>query len=105
MNKTVSEDEAIAPEQGWHFPRTDPSLPEVHRSVKMLKWGGKLLGNSPHVARLLRLGFLVAVGYMDPGTGPQDLDRECPVPLHALISGDHLQTHSYLSDRLTHQTR
>jgi hypothetical protein len=43
MNKTVSEDEAIAPGAGLALP---PSPAPI---------------------------FLVAVGYMDPGTGPQDL--------------------------------
>jgi len=37
MNKTVNEDQTIAPEQGWRFRRTVPSLSEVHRSVKVPK--------------------------------------------------------------------
>jgi manganese transport protein len=56
-------------EQGWRYPIAHPSLPEVHSSLHV-----------PHSASFLRKllafagpGFLVAVGYMDPGNWATDL--------------------------------
>ena len=52
-----------APSNGWRLPRATPSLPEVHRSVSVPKslgfWRKLLAFSGP--------GYLVAVGYMDPG--------------------------------------
>ena len=47
-----------------------PSLPEVHRSVKVPKGGGNCLGILRMLFAFSGSDFLVAVGYMDPGTGP-----------------------------------
>jgi manganese transport protein len=73
MHHVVNPDEAVAPEQGWRFRRTAPSLPEVYRSVQVpavrRNWWGilrKLLAFSGP-------GYLVAVGYMDPGNWATDL--------------------------------
>jgi len=73
MNHVVNQDEAVAPEQGWRFRRAVPSLPEVYRSVQVpavrRNWWGilrKLLAFSGP-------GYLVAVGYMDPGNWATDL--------------------------------
>ena len=55
--------------QGWRFPETRPSLPEIHSSLSVPSGGGFL-------AKLLSFagpGFLVAVGYMDPGNWATDL--------------------------------
>jgi manganese transport protein len=56
-------------EQGWRYSATRPSLPEVHSSLHV-----------PASATFLRKliafagpGFLVAVGYMDPGNWATDL--------------------------------
>jgi manganese transport protein len=56
-------------EQGWRNTLTQPSLPEVYRSLAI-----------PHSGTFLRKllafagpGFLVAVGYMDPGNWATDL--------------------------------
>ena len=38
MNKTVNADETVAPEQGWRFRRTVPSMPKVYRSVTVPRW-------------------------------------------------------------------
>jgi len=58
-----------APEAGWRRAADGPSLPEVHRSIAV-----------PANASFLRKcfafagpGFLVAVGYMDPGNWATDL--------------------------------
>ncbi|WP_425313189.1 Nramp family divalent metal transporter [Paenibacillus mangrovi] len=51
------------PEQGWHSKRRSPSLPEVYKSMKVPTKGS-------FFRRLLAFvgpGYLVAVGYMDPG--------------------------------------
>ncbi|HEX6560115.1 MAG TPA: Nramp family divalent metal transporter, partial [Longimicrobiales bacterium] len=51
-----------APEPGWRRPRIAPSLAEVYRSVPVdhRHWFRKLLAFAGP-------GYLVAVGYMDPG--------------------------------------
>jgi manganese transport protein len=56
-------------EQGWRYEVTRPSLPEVHSTLAV-----------PHKANFFRKllafagpGFLVAVGYMDPGNWATDL--------------------------------
>jgi manganese transport protein len=54
---------------GWRYPRTRPSLPESHGSViiphKVHWWRKALAFAGP--------GYLVAVGYMDPGNWATDL--------------------------------
>ena len=57
------------PQPGWRRPRTAVSLPEVHNSIPV-----------PHPASFWRKlfafsgpGYLVAVGYMDPGNWATDL--------------------------------
>ncbi len=54
---------------GWRYPRTQPSLPESHRSVYVPKgvsfWRKALAFAGP--------GYMVAVGYMDPGNWATDL--------------------------------
>src|SRR5215472_548414 len=56
-------------EQGWRYGLTRPSLPEIHSTLAV-----------PRQANFLRKlfafagpGFLVAVGYMDPGNWATDL--------------------------------
>jgi len=50
---------------GWRRPRLTPSLAEVYRTVpvKPGAWWKKALAFAGP-------GYLVAVGYMDPATGP-----------------------------------
>ncbi len=57
-----------APEEGWRRARHAPSLAEVHRSVEIrgTSWFRKLLAFAGP-------GYLVAVGYMDPGNWATDL--------------------------------
>ena len=54
---------------GWRRPRVAPSLPESYRSIKIPKgagfWRKALAFAGP--------GYLVAVGYMDPGNWASDL--------------------------------
>ena len=64
MNETVSEDEAIAPEQGGRI-------------------------------GLFRLGFLVAVGRMDPGAGPREPAEGASSTTRSYQWGDHLETQSF----------
>ena len=56
------------PEPGWRKARLAPSLSEVHRSVEVsgATWFRKLLAFAGP-------GYLVAVGYMDPGNWATDL--------------------------------
>ena len=56
-------------EQGWRLEATHPSLPEIHSSLyvpESATWLRKLLAFAGP-------GFLVAVGYMDPGNWATDL--------------------------------
>src|SRR5438309_1598083 len=55
--------------RGWRVDRTSPSLPESHRTIAIAPGAGfwrKLLAFSGP-------GYLVAVGYMDPGSWATDL--------------------------------
>src|SRR5678815_1426715 len=61
--------EAVQPSSGWQSSPTLPSLPEVHGSIAI-----------PHGAGFWRKmmafagpGYLVAVGYMDPGNWATDI--------------------------------
>ena len=61
--------EPAAPEPGWRLPSASASLPEVHGTIPVPKHFGfwrKLLAFSGP-------GYLVAVGYMDPGNWATDL--------------------------------
>jgi manganese transport protein len=57
------------PLEGWRYPRTQPSLPEAHHSVLVPRgvsfWRKALAFAGP--------GYMVAVGYMDPGNWATDL--------------------------------
>jgi manganese transport protein len=59
----------IKPELGWRLSTESPSLPEAHRTVAVPKglgfWRKMLAFSGP--------GYLVAVGYMDPGNWATDL--------------------------------
>lgn len=61
MLKAVSSASLSAP-GAWRRERTEPSLPEVSRSIKVSGAGAWRRG-----AAFLGPGYLVAVGYMDPG--------------------------------------
>src|SRR5215207_1186209 len=56
------------PETGWRRARVTPSLAEVYRTIPVTgrSWGRKLLAFAGP-------GYLVAVGYMDPGNWATDL--------------------------------
>ena len=59
----------LATKDGWRMERTTPSLPESHRTVLIAPGAGfwrKMLAFSGP-------GYLVAVGYMDPGNWATDL--------------------------------
>ncbi len=54
---------------GWRYPRTQPSLPESHGSVRVPRGG-------PYWRKALAFagpGYMVAVGYMDPGNWATDI--------------------------------
>ena len=62
-------DRAPNPEDGWRSPSPSPSLPEVFHTIPVPKqlgfWRKMLAFSGP--------GYLVAVGYMDPGNWATDL--------------------------------
>ena len=56
-------------DSGWRKPNQTPSLPEVHGSIPV----PKTLGFWRKVIAFSGPGYLVAVGYMDPGNWATDL--------------------------------
>src|SRR6478672_4129973 len=56
-------------EEGWRRPQKQPSLPEVFRSVRIPKKGSWLR----KFIAFAGPGYLVAVGYMDPGNWATDI--------------------------------
>jgi manganese transport protein len=73
MNQTVNTTETIDPERGWRYRRTAPSLPEVHRSVRIPIVSPNWIGILRKLLAFSGPGYLVAVGYMDPGNWATDL--------------------------------
>ena len=73
MNHIADPSEVIAQDRGWRFPRTVPSLPEVYRSVRVPKGGRGWWGIIRKLLAFSGPGYLVAVGYMDPGNWATDL--------------------------------
>jgi manganese transport protein len=65
---TSAPQRAAPPEPGWRRARVTPSLSEVYRSVPVtgITWWRKVLAFAGP-------GYLVAVGYMDPGNWATDL--------------------------------
>ena len=87
MNSTDSEVTNTAT-SGWRRNEGMVSLPEVHRSVTIPKgasfWRKLLAFSGP--------GFLVAVGYMDPGNWATDLAGGAQLRLHAAVSHHDFQS-------------
>ena len=73
MNHIADPSEVIAQDRGWRFPRTVPSLPEVYRSVRVPRGGQGWWGIIRKLLAFSGPGYLVAVGYMDPGNWATDL--------------------------------
>src|SRR5258708_6117243 len=73
VNQSVDSIEPTAPEKGWRFQRTGPSLPEVYRSVKIPNVGRNWWGLLRKLLAFSGPGYLIAVGYMDPGNWATDL--------------------------------
>ncbi|MCM3737077.1 Nramp family divalent metal transporter [Bacillus cytotoxicus] len=54
---------AVSHQEGWRQQNSDPSLREVHKSMRIPKKGNSLR----KLLAFMGPGYLVAVGYMDPG--------------------------------------
>ena len=65
----MAEPDSTSPPRAWRSADENPSLPEVHRSLIVPSdasfWRKLLAFAGP--------GFLVAVGYMDPGNWATDI--------------------------------
>src|SRR6266446_5524094 len=59
----------VSSEQGWRYAVTRPSLPEIYRSLPIPQSAGFLR----KLVAFAGPGYLVAVGYMDPGNWATDL--------------------------------
>ena len=73
MNQSCDTVESPAQESGWRFQRTGPSLPEVYRSVKIPNLGRNWWGLLRKLLAFSGPGYLIAVGYMDPGNWATDI--------------------------------
>ena len=73
MNHTAQPSETIVPHRGWRLGRTAPSLPEVYRSVRVPTVSRGWWGIVRKLFAFSGPGYLVAVGYMDPGNWATDL--------------------------------
>jgi manganese transport protein len=73
MNHLADPSEVIPQDRGWRLPRTAPSLPEVYRSVRVPRVGRGWWGIIRKLLAFSGPGYLVAVGYMDPGNWATDL--------------------------------
>src|SRR6266403_5073730 len=73
VNQSVDTIEPVAPEKGWRFQRSGPSLPEVYRSVKIPNVSRNWWGLLRKLLAFSGPGYLVAVGYMDPGNWATDI--------------------------------
>jgi manganese transport protein len=72
-NSADPSSESVPNELGWRFGRTNPSLPEVFRSVSIPRNGAGWMGFIRKLLAFSGPGYLVAVGYMDPGNWATDL--------------------------------
>jgi manganese transport protein len=73
VNQSVDTIEPVASEKGWRFQRTGPSLPEVYRSVKIPNVSRNWWGLLRKLLAFSGPGYLIAVGYMDPGNWATDI--------------------------------
>jgi len=73
MKHFINADQAIDRDRGWRSGRTDPSLPEVHRSVQIPRVGRNWFGLLRKLLAFSGPGYLIAVGYMDPGNWATDI--------------------------------
>lgn len=73
MNEPVKTDQEIAVDRGWRRSRRAPSLPEVYRSVKIPQDGSDRWSLFRKLLAFSGPGYLIAVGYMDPGNWATDL--------------------------------
>jgi manganese transport protein len=73
MNHSVDSIAPASAPKGWRFQRTGPSLPEVYRSIKIPAVGRNWWGILRKLLAFSGPGYLVAVGYMDPGNWATDL--------------------------------
>jgi hypothetical protein len=69
IDRALDADATVISSDGWRAPRLRPSLPESFRSISVPlggPWWRKLLAFAGP-------GYMVAVGYMDPGNWSTDL--------------------------------
>ncbi len=63
LRQSAGTDPAVSEDTGWRRPRREAALVDVHRTIPVKAQGGRLR----KLAAFLGPGYLVAVGYMDPG--------------------------------------
>ena len=73
MNQSLGSDEQSRASSGWRRRPREPSLQEVFRSVPVPVTGSGWLGFFRKLLAFTGPGYLIAVGYMDPGNWATDL--------------------------------
>src|SRR5947209_3381740 len=69
ISEPIESQETFHPTDGWRRPSVLPSLPEVFRTIKVPKGASWLR----RLFAFVGPGYLVAVGYMDPGNWATDI--------------------------------
>ena len=69
MSQSGKEDRAAVQPRGFHLPQGSPSLPEVYQTIEV----PQSLGFWRKMLAFAGPGYMVAVGYMDPGNWATDL--------------------------------
>jgi len=73
MNQSLGSDQQSQASSGWRRRPREPSLQEVFRSVPVPVTGSGWLGFFRKLLAFTGPGYLIAVGYMDPGNWATDL--------------------------------
>jgi len=73
MNQSLGSDEQSRASSGWRRQPREPSLQEVFRTVPIPVTGSGWLGFFRKLLAFTGPGYLIAVGYMDPGNWATDL--------------------------------
>jgi len=69
MSQSGKKDRAAVQARGFHLPQGSPSLPEVYQTIEV----PQSLGFWRKMVAFAGPGYMVAVGYMDPGNWATDL--------------------------------
>ena len=73
MNQSLGSDDQSRANSGWRRQLREPSLQEVFRTIPIPVTGSGWFGFFRKLLAFTGPGYLIAVGYMDPGNWATDL--------------------------------